>query len=360
MPTRIYIAAIIGTGGIAGAHVRGLRSLGDRIDLAAAADVDAARLGKFADEHDIAGRYADADTMLAAVKPDLVCICTPPITHAPLSIAAMRAGAHVLCEKPLCASLAELDQVQAVERATGRTCSSVFQWRFGSGAMHVKRLLDAGELGRPLVGVCHTLWYRDAKYYAVPWRGKWRTELGGPTMGHGIHAMDLFLHLLGDFDEVRAMTGTLDRAIEVEDVSLALVRFRSGALGSVVNSVLSPRQESYVRLDTQRATVELTHLYSHRNEHWRVSVPGSLEPPAGWREMGEDAESTHAAQMAAMIHSLDRDEPPLVTGREARRTLELITCLYKAAATGQPVTQGSIRPGDPYHTHVGGQPITTP
>src|SRR5690606_28015060 len=115
-------------------------------------------------------------------------------------------------------------------------------------------LADRGMLGRPLVAICHTLWYRDAPYYAVPWRGKWETELGGPTMGHGIHAMDHLLYLLGDWTEVRAQVATLDRAVEVEDVSMALVRFANDAHASIVNSVLSPRQETYLRIDYQRAS----------------------------------------------------------------------------------------------------------
>lgn len=296
--------------------------------------------------------------MLAEVKLDLVCICTPPMTHVDLSITAMHAGAHVLCEKPLCASLAQLDRMQRVERETNRWCSSVFQWRFGSGAKHVKRLLDDGDLGKPLVGVCNTLWYRDAAYYNVPWRGKWATELGGPSMGHGIHAMDMFLYLLGDFVEVRAMTGTLDRAIEVEDVAMAIVRFADGAMGSIVNSVLSPRQESYVRLDTQKATVEVTHLYKYTNESWRISAVTNDDPNLPqWRDLGEDVEGTHGAQMTALFDSLDAGAAPLVTGDEARRMMEFITCLYKAAATGRPVERGSIKPGDPYYDHVGGQPI---
>src|SRR5262249_35459830 len=130
-----------------------------------------------------------------------------------------------------------------------------------------------GELGRLLVGTCQTLWYRDDAYYEVPWRGKWATENGGPTMGHGIHLMDLFLYLVGEWTEISAMMGTLDRKIEVEALSMALVRFENGSLGTITNSVLSPRQESHLRLDFQRATVEVTALYRYDNSNWRYSIP---------------------------------------------------------------------------------------
>ena len=128
--------------------------------------------------------------MLVEEKPDFVLVATPPAQHAPMSIAAMETGAWVLCEKPLCGSLAELAQITAAEDRTGCYTSCILQMRFASSTAHLRRLSDNGHLGRPLVGVCNTLWYRDNAYYDVPWRGRWDTELGGPTMGLGIHAMD--------------------------------------------------------------------------------------------------------------------------------------------------------------------------
>src|SRR5205814_3895037 len=193
------------------------------------------------------GRYTDATKMLAEQRPELVHICTPPGLHCKLSIQSMEAGAWVLCEKPICASLAELDRLADAEKRTGKFVSSVFQMRFGSAAQHLRKLMKENALGKPLVGLCNTTWYRSHEYYAVPWRGKWSTELGGPTMIHGIHVMDLFLYLLGDWQEVRAMIGTLDRKINVEDVSMAMVRFENGVMGSIVNSILCPRQETHLR-----------------------------------------------------------------------------------------------------------------
>jgi predicted dehydrogenase len=314
-------------------------------------------LNTFCDEHSIAQRYADMRTMLDEQEPNLVLVCTPPGTHFELCIQALRSGAHVLCEKPLVASLDEVDRLQAVERETGLTCSVVFQWRFGSTAQHLKRLIDRGEMGRPLVGICNTTWYRTHAYYEVPWRGKWDTELGGVSMGHGIHAMDMFLWLMGDWEEVSAIIATLDRDIEVEDVSMAHVRFTSGALGSIVNSVLSPREVSYVRFDFQRATVELEHLYSHTNEHWRFSIPkGSDEGDdlERWRTIEDNAPANHTTQVAHLLDALERGEAPLTSGEQARATIEFLTSLYKSALTRQPVQRGSIGSDDPFYYHVYG------
>ncbi len=350
-------AAIIGTGGISRSHMEALTEHADRVRVVAAVDVDNQRVRDFAENYDVPQTYTDAAAMLAAEQPDLVHIATPPGTHCDLSVLALDAGAHVLCEKPLCASLAEMDRIEEAEQRSGKYCSSVFQWRFGSGGQHLKGLIQDGSLGRPLVGNVLTTWYRGLAYYAVPWRGKWETELGGCSMGHGIHAMDFLLFLFGEWEEVRAMAGTLDRDIDVEDVSMAMVRFANGAMANITNSVLSPREESYIRLDFQRATVELTHLYRYSNDNWRYSIPPRAEWESEleqWQAIPDKTPSSHGAQLGALLQSLDNDQRPLVSGANARNTIEFLSSLYKSAFTGTPVQRGSITPDDPFYRRMSG------
>ncbi|HEY7416966.1 MAG TPA: Gfo/Idh/MocA family oxidoreductase [Ktedonobacteraceae bacterium] len=353
-----YRTALIGTGAIANHHIKALDEMKDRVEVVAAMDVVRDRVEVFSQKNAIPRFYTNAAEMLEKEHPDIVHIATPPNTHYTLIIQSLQAGASVLCEKPLCTSLAELDHIASVEQQTGKYCSSVFQWRFGSGGQHLKQLIQKRAFGRPLVGICQTTWFRDAAYYEVPWRGKWATEGGGPSMGHGIHAMDLFLWLLGDWEEVSAMTATLDRAIEVEDVSLAIVRFKNRALGSIVNSVLSPREETYLRFDFQKATVELTGLYGYSNQNWRFSQPQSQPDEtvlAYWQDLTQDIPSSHATQLSHFLDSLDHHQRPLSSTLDVRPTLEFITGIYKSAATGQKVQQGSIIVGDPFYDHVSGR-----
>lgn len=352
-----YRVAIIGTGAGVKSHLEALRTAGERARLVAAVDIDESRVRAACAQNDIPHWYTSATTMLAEVRPDLVHIVTPPGTHFPLILGCLEAGAWVYCEKPLCASLAQFDRITQAEADSGCYVSTVFQWRFGSAPRHLKRLMDRGELGRPLVGLCHTLWYRGLPYYQVPWRGQWDGDLGGPTVTLGIHLMDLFLWLMGEWQEVQAMIGTLDRPIEVEDVSVALVRFANGALGNIANSALSPRQESHLRLDFQRATVEVNALYRYHNANWRISLPdgaadeGSL---AAWQSLETDVSGTHNVQLVELLDSMDRGERPFVSGPEARRIIEFITSLYKAALTSQPVRRGSIMPDDPFYHAMNG------
>jgi predicted dehydrogenase len=359
---RTYRAALVGTGSISDAHIRAVESTNGRVELVAAVDIDADRVRTFCQRTEIPHALTDYATMLREVRPDLVLVATPPSQHGPMSIAAMEAGAWVLCEKPLCGSLAELDRIQEVERRTGCHTACVFQMRFASSNAHLKRIAAAGQLGRPLVGVCNTLWYRDAAYYAIPWRGRWETELGGPTMGLGIHAMDHFLDLMGEWSEVRAQAATLDREIEVEDVSMAMVRFANGAMGSIVNSALSPRQETYLRIDYQRATVELTHLYAYSKDNWKLT----LVPPAQddsllqtWQSFPPDVGSTHGAQLNALVQDMDNQRVPLTSGEQARQTIELLTAIYKSAFTGEVVTRGSIKSEDPFYRALHGNRAPT-
>jgi predicted dehydrogenase len=352
-----YRAALVGTGGIGEAHVRAVESTQGRVILEAAVDIDLERVSGFAKRNEIPHVFTDYGTMLREVRPEIVMIATPPSQHAQMSIMAMDAGAWVFCEKPLCGSLAELDLIQQAEDRTGCYTSCVFQMRFASSMAHLRRMVESGQLGRPLVGVCNTLWFRDAAYYNVPWRGRWETELGGPTMGLGIHAMDQFLHLLGDWKDVRAVAATLDRDIEVEDVSMAIVKFANGALGSIVNSALSPRQETYLRIDYQHATVELKHLYGYTRDNWLLTpmLPGQDDNLLQtWQSAPPDVGSTHGAQLNALVHDLDANRRPLTSGNEARRTVELLTAIYKSAFTGEVVEQGSIKAGDSFYSALHG------
>ncbi|MFI9584307.1 Gfo/Idh/MocA family protein [Streptomyces sp. NPDC052236] len=366
-PPRRLRAAVVGTGGIVtGSHLPALQAHGDRVELTAAVDIDAARLDDFRTEAKAAGAdvqgYTDLDAMLAAERPDLVLIGTPPSLHTAQTVASLTAGAWVLCEKPLCLSLAEYDEIAAAENASGAYASVVFQHRYGSGAVHARKLITSGELGSPRVAHCQTTWHRDSEYYSVPWRGTWASEGGGPTMGHGIHQYDLLLHLLGEWTEVRAMASRLVHATESEDVSTALVRFANGALATVVNSVVSPHEVSRIRIDCANATVELTHLYGHSNADWIYTAAPNIpaQRTASWRP-AVDVPSSHTAQLGAVLDAHDSGVRPPGSGTDARSTLEFAAALYKAAFTGAPVYAGEILPGDPYYVAMhGGHPDWSP
>lgn len=351
--------AIVGTGASVGNHLKAAEALHDRVDLVAAVDIDETRVRTVSEQAHIPHWYTSVTEMLTVEKPDLVSIVTPPATHKELAVQCLEAGAWVYCEKPLCASLADFKEIEAAEQRTGRYVSTVFQWRFGSAGKHLKRLIQDEAFGKPMVVVCNTLWYRTHEYYNVAWRGKYETEFGGPTMTLGIHLMDFVLWLMGDWQEVRAMAGTLDRNIEVEDVSMAIIRFNSGAMGSFINSSLSPRQESYIRLDFQKATLEMSGLYRYTNDNWKINLPPNVEDAETlqhWNALSENIISNHEIQLGEILDSMESNQRPPVSGAEGQRIIEFAASLYKSAATGQTVRRGDITPDDPFYYSMSGKP----
>ncbi|MBE8519307.1 Gfo/Idh/MocA family oxidoreductase [Amycolatopsis sp. H6(2020)] len=355
MPARTHLSAIVGTGAIANAHASALRAAGDRARLVAVVDIDADRARAFAGEHGVPGVYPSLAALLAEEAVDVVHLCTPPRQHASLAIECLDAGVTVLVEKPPALSLAEMDELVAAERRSSAHVATVFQHRFGAAAVRLRRLTAAGRLGRPLLATCATLWYRDDDYFAVPWRGSWDSEGGGPTMGHGIHQFDLLLSVLGPWREIRALAARQARAVHTEDVSMALVTFASGAVATVVNSVVSPRQTSALRFDFERATVEVEHLYGYTDADWTVTpAPGHEDVLSWWGDAEPGSPSSHEGQVMAVLDALDRGDPPPVTGADARNTIEFVAALYASAFTDETIHSGQITAEHPFYRRMDG------
>ncbi|WP_240687196.1 DUF6807 family protein [Amycolatopsis suaedae] len=354
-----YRVGIVGTGAIARTHALALRRLAEEtgdVALVAAADTDPGRLSVFAAEFEVAAVYPDAEALLAGAGADIVHICTPPGVHEPMARAALEAGSHVVVEKPATLSLADLDRLIDAEEKYGRFVATVSQHRFGSGARRLQHLMRSGAAGRPLLARCDTTWFRDQAYFDVEWRGRWDTEGGGPTMGHGIHQIDLLLSILGEWTSVRGLARKQARVTETEDVSLAHVEFAGGAVASVVNSVVSPREESYLRFDFEYATVELTHLYGYTDADWRVTpAPGhERRITEAWESGPAGVRSEHLAQFREVVRSLREGTAPPVSTSDARSTLRLVAGIYASAFGGRPVRPDDLGPRSPFYERMRG------
>lgn len=352
-----YRLAVVGTGGIAGLHAQALRDrLSDRFEIVAAVDPDGDRLEAFKSKFGVERGYASIEELLAAERLDLVDLCTPPGLHADGAVAALEAGVGAICEKPPALSLAEFDRIAAAAAASEGDFAVISQHRFGSAATRVRNMQASGVLGSLAVAKCDTLWYRPEEYFAVDWRGRWETEGGGPTMGHGIHQIDTLLSLVGPWAEVVATAHRHRRATNTEDVSHAIVTLENGASVSITNSLLSPRETSQIRLDYDHATVELDHLYGYGDGNWTVTpLEEHVEEVMGaWFAKPRGVPSGHAAQFEAIADALDSGAKPPVDYEDARRTLELITALYASAFSGKPVRAGDIDPTSPYYQRMDG------
>lgn len=351
--------AIVGTGAIANAHAKAVAAY-PRASVVAVTDLNRESAERFASAWGVPAVYGSLDELLAAEKPDVVHVCTPPVAHAEQSITALKAGAHVIVEKPPAPSLDELDAMRAAATGAGRQLAVVFQQRTGTAAAHARQLLNSGALGRPLVATCETLWYRDADYFAIPWRGKWETEGGGTTLGHGIHQLDLLAFLLGDWTSVQGRLWRLDREVQTEDVSTATITFAGGAVAQVISSAVSPRETSSIRIDTQRATVTVDHLYGHGHENWRITpAPHVTEAEAAtWNLSVVEERSDHAPLLRDVFDALLSGSPLPATADEPARSFEIVAAIYaSAAADGAAVTPADLA-AHPTHRRGFASPVT--
>ncbi|NQX10773.1 Gfo/Idh/MocA family oxidoreductase [Microbacteriaceae bacterium VKM Ac-2855] len=331
--------AVVGTGGVAHLHAQALQTRTD-VELVAAIDVDAGRAADFAERYGFEGSgTAMAD--LPAI--DVVHLCTPPGIHAEQAETAFALGAHVVVEKPPALTLTEVDRMIVAAERAGRLLAVVFQQRTGTAAAHVKRLLDEGAFGRVLVARCDTLWFRGPEYFAVPWRGTWESEGGGTTISHGIHQLDLLAHLLGEVAEVTGQAWRLGREIETEDVSTAVLRFESGAIASVLTSAISPRETSSIRIDTEKATIELEHLYGHGHANWRITPAPGVVPAPDWSFPEDEVPSGHVAYLDAVYGAIATGSALPDVATAPARSLEIVAALYASSRTGAAVSIAAMR-----------------
>src|SRR5258708_25012278 len=239
MSTKIRFG-IVGTGGIANTHAAGLAALGNDAELVAVCDVDPSRVGDFAERWGVQHHYTSARAMLDAGQIDVVCVCTPHPQHAdPLVLAAER-GIHGVVEKPLAATLKDADRVLEAAAKHGTMISTMAQRRWFPAAQRIRQAIDDGKMGpRLLLGESVTEMWRDEAYYRKDaWRGRWDTEGGGVLMNQAPHNIDFLLWYMGPAEEVFGYWANLNHPyVEIEDNAVAVIRFRSGALGLLKGTV---------------------------------------------------------------------------------------------------------------------------
>lgn len=351
--------AIIGVGAISDSHMEGFAAFPEYCRIAALVDRMPERAAKKAAWHHLDGVsiYSSIDEMVTAEETiTLASICLPPSLHCETAVKLLERGIHVLCEKPLAPTLEECDRMLAAAERGGAILSAVAQNRFKADVVKAKKLVDSGILGKTYFAQVYSLWWRGTNYYNLEWRGRWETEGGGCTMIHGIHHIDLFLWLMGDVESVAAAAGNQahDNS-EVEDISMSMVRFKSGAMGSVVCSILHHGEEQRLILDSEWGSVGLP-LQLHANRQMENGFPEENMPLLTRMQSFCDnitLEYTgHQAQIKDVLEAIREGRPPLVTGVDGRRAIEFITAVYQSAFTGKTVFF-PVGENDPFYSKAG-------
>jgi predicted dehydrogenase len=337
--SRQFRVAVIGAG-IGAAHVEAYSANAALYQVAVVCDLDAARANKVAAT---AGAAVETsyDAVLARDDIDLVDICLPPNLHLQTIEQALQSGRHVVCEKPLVGSLRDVERIQRAAETAGRAVVPVYQYRYGNGLARLRRLIAAGLTGKPLVASIETHWNRLPDYYAVPWRGRKATELGGAIIGHAIHAHDLLTFTLGPVRRVFARLATRANAIETEDCAAICLEMASGALVTSSVTLGAAEEQSRFRFCFADLTAASPGVPPYRPAEgdWRFIPRGArrqADIDAALQGFTPRLES-FAGLFEALHPALDGTAPWPLTVQDASRSLELVSAIYYSAATGAAV-----------------------
>ncbi|MSS72134.1 MAG: Gfo/Idh/MocA family oxidoreductase [Candidatus Latescibacteria bacterium] len=340
---------VIGCGGIArGAHMPAYAALKDAgVEVVACADVDEGAARRLAEQFSIPHAFADYHQMLKIQEIDAVSVCTPNFLHRDPTVAALRAGKHVLCEKPIARNAREGGQMVAAAKAAKRKLMIDFNNRYTSGAQALKRLADSGTFGHIYYARAQALRRRGVPTWGV-FTDK-EKQGGGPLIDIGVHILDLTLHLMGFPKPVtvsgRACTeiarqpgvsgiwGAWDTSkYTVEDFAVGLIRFENGATVVLESSFCLNAQEVFsTSIMGTKGGADLTPLKVY-------SEAGGVQFDATPQRLPEV--KSHQKLIEAFVRSIQDDAPAPVPGEQALVVTQILDAIYKSSEAGKEVRIG--------------------
>ena len=336
---KTFRVALVGCGRISKNHFDAIDKI-DGLELAAVCDTDAARAQEAGAQWKVP-HFTSYEKMLKDAKADVVTIATPSGLHAEQGVEAAHAGKHVVMEKPMAISLTGADAlVQACDKA-GVHLFVVKQNRLNPPVQLLKRAVDRNRFGRVYMASCKVHWARPQEYYdQAPWRGTWEFD-GGAFMNQASHYVDLIQWLMGPVESVMAKTATLARRIETEDSGVAILKFRSGALGSIEVTMLAyPRNlEGSITILGEKGSAKIGGTAVNKIELWQFAEYDDddklvevvdTNPPNVY---GLGHEGYYRNVLAVLRGEAKAD----TDGRAGRKSLELILGIYESAKTGREV-----------------------
>ena len=352
----MYKIAILGCGKVAHLHAKAIGNL-PNATLATVWSRTPASAEKFAVMYG-AKPYSDNEnlmgiqTMIRENGIDLAIVCNPHPYHREVAVEAASAGAHVLVEKPLAVTLDDCDEIINACRFAGVRLGVISQRRWYAPVQRIRKAIDDGKIGTPVLGTVNMLGWRDKAYYdSDPWRGTWDMEGGGVLVNQAPHQLDLLLWYMGEVDEVYGLWRNLNHPyIEVEDTALAILKFKNGGIGNIIVSN-SQKPGIYGKVQIHGSNGASVGVQTDGGAMFIAGVSSVLEPPVNdlWTVPGEeqklkdwvreDSELFESIdptvyymerQIEDFLQALDDNREPLVNGLAGRRTVELFTAIYRS------------------------------
>lgn len=349
--------AILGCGKVAHLHAKAIQNL-PNARLAGVWSRSAKSAETFAAQYSVPF-YSEVEDLIKNENISLAIVCTPHPFHREPSEKAALAGANILVEKPLASTLEDADSIIATCRKAGVKLGVISQRRWYAPVRRVKEAIEAGKIGKPVFGTINMLGWRDRNYYdADEWRGTWKMEGGGVLVNQAPHQLDILLWMMGEIDEVFGLWKNLNHPyIEVEDTAVAIIKFKSGAIGNIIVSN-SQKPGIYGKVHVHGENGASVGVQTDGGAMFIAGMSGILEPPVNdlWTAPGEEKmleqwkaeDSAHFSsidptvfymerQIEDFLDAIDGNREPLVTGEDGRRTVELFTAIYRSTRDNHPV-----------------------
>ena len=339
--------ALIGCGRIAVNHIKAV--LNNHLELVAVCDIlpekMEALLAKYDLQNDVSiARYTDYKKLLAEhPELQLISIATESGLHAEIALACIDAGVNVIIEKPMAMSMDDADEIIRRSEEKHVKVAACHQNRFNVAVQELRRALEAGRFGRLSHGSIHVRWNRDHSYYdQAAWRGTWAQD-GGCLMNQCIHGIDLLRWMLGD--EVEEVYGATRQQfhdyLEAEDVGLAVVKFKNGAIGTIegTTNVYPKNLEETLYVFGEKGTVKLGGTSTNNIDVWNFADESDADAKnKGLQEATSNVYGNgHTSLFADMVDAIEHDRKPYVDAVAGRNALEMVLAIYKSQKTGLPV-----------------------
>ena len=327
---------IVGAGNIAPFHIHSIRAC-KNAEVVAIADTVEEKAKKAGEEFKI-DAYGDPREMFNRKDIDVVTLCVPSGLHMQVAIDAMEAGKHVISEKPIEVTLEKIDKMIEVSKKTKKFISCVFQSRFFENAKRIRDDVTAGKFGKLILGDMYNKWYRSPEYYkSAGWRATWELDGGGALMNQAVHGVDLLQYYMGEPVSVNAYCETLSHDIKVEDTAVAVLRFKSGALGVIEGTTnVYPGSARKIEIQGTKGTAVLEDYntlikYEFEGQGDTSAKYNEAKVKGGSADPTAMSRETHAKQFAAYIEALMAGKEPPIGAQEARKSVEIILAIYKSA-----------------------------
>ncbi|RLE87165.1 MAG: gfo/Idh/MocA family oxidoreductase [Thermoprotei archaeon] len=320
--------ALIGCGFIGGVHLGSWKRV-KGAKLVAVVDIIEGRAKRAAEEYGVPNYFTDYSKVLEMKEVDIVDVCTPTYTHAEIAVAAMKSGKHVMCEKPIALRLREADEMIQTAKKAGVKFMVAHCLRFWPEYVAAKRIVDEGTIGEPRIARA----YRLSPFPEwAPWH-KDRRLGGGVFVDMSIHDVDFLRWALGDIESVYARGGVLKtRDSTAHDYTHAILKFKNGAIAYVEGSWIQPPGFPFTTYLEIVGTKGMLTVDNHSTSAVRIFRPGA--PPTDFTPVEEDA---YYKEIKHFYECVVEDKEPMVTGEEARKTLEVVLAAVKSIEEGKPV-----------------------